>query len=103
MTGSDRRVRKSDGALRGLIVFLFAVQLATLYVGFTAISRQSRATCYQLISVEAGAQREQVLADHTTGDVHDTHVKSVAGLKVYAAGLRSIVPGCPAPRKHVTR
>lgn len=90
--------RKTDRALRRLVGFLVVIVAVACVLAYTAIHRQSQATCYQLISVEAGADREERLAAETTGAEHDAHVQSLTDLRLYAGGLRRIVPGCPVPR-----
>lgn len=97
MSSSEAK-RSSDRWLSGLVVFLIAIVLVACYLGWTAISRQARATCYQLRSIEQTYDRELELS--TTADQKDeraAHAKSATGLLVYATGLRAIVPGCPHP------
>lgn len=94
----ERRHRRSDFWLAGFCAFLLGIVISVAFIGFTAISRQSRATCYQLTSIERGIAREQGLADKAkTSGERELHLKSVADLQSYASGLRAIVPGCQRP------
>lgn len=90
-------VRRSDRWLAGLMLFLIAMVLVACTIGWTAISRQNRATCYQLVSVEGARAAEEKLARSDDPQNRQTHLDRAAGLKIYAAGLRAIVPGCPHP------
>lgn len=90
-------MRTADRWLIGLVVFLIAIVIAGASIGWLALSRQGRATCYQLRSIEQTEHRERDLASQSFGRVREAHVKSADGLRVYAAGLRAIVPGCPLP------
>jgi hypothetical protein len=97
---AEADVRSGDRWLVGLVVFLIAIVLVACFIGWTAISRQARATCYQLTSVESAIVAENRLAASADDPgEHKTHVDRAAGLRVYAAGLRAIVPSCPAPSK----
>lgn len=99
-TTAQRRTEKraTDRALRGLVAFLVLIVCVACGLAYTAIHRQSQATCYQLISVEQTADREEKLAAETTGGERAAHLKSLGGLRQYAGGLRTIVPGCPVAR-----
>jgi hypothetical protein len=79
------------------VVFLIAIVMVACLIGWTAISRQGRATCYQLRAAESALLAEKRLADNAV-DATDrkTHEDRANGLRIYAAGLRAIVPGCPA-------
>lgn len=90
--------RSGDRWLAGLVVFLIALVMVACYIGWTAISRQARATCYQLRAAESGLVAENRLAAASkTDDERKTHEDRAIGLRVYAAGLRAIVPNCPIP------
>lgn len=92
-TSSD--IRSADRWLIGLVLFLIALVVVAGYLGWTALSRQSRATCYQLRAIEAAQLAERKLADTDGRENRKIHLARAESSRVYAAGLRAIVPGCP--------
>lgn len=98
-------MRRADRWLIGLVSFLITIVVVACAIGFTALKRQadatrrqSRATCFQLISVEQGIDREHDLASAELDPIkRQTHTDSEVSLSVYASGLRAIVPNCPRP------
>lgn len=84
--------RSGDRWLAGLVVFLIAIVMAACFIGWTAISRQAHATCYQLANVEQAIDEAK---DKGAGEQDPQVVR----LRTYASGLRAIVPNCPRPQR----